>query len=111
MPLIERSVLTKELKNNPKRPPKLTQSPLQDNLVQLAKLESGLTPGILFQRWQKVKPYYIDDISPSRKDAENTYIHYKLTYTSHSKKVIQADYEALRKAINRAYQYHSKPAK
>ena len=109
--LPEPSIPVDELLANKPRPPRLSQSPLQDNLIQLTKLESGLTAGVLFQRWEKVKPYYIDEIFPSKNNGEKNYMEYKFTYTAHSKKACEGDYDSLQKAIRRAYKYHSNPSK
>lgn len=108
---IEPSVRTEEVINNLERPPKLSQSPLQDNLIQLAKLESGLTAGILFERWEKVKPYYIVEIIPAKNNSQKTYIDYKFKHITHSKKVVIADYDQLEKAIKRAYDFNKKSSK
>ena len=109
--LPEPSIPVDELLANKPRPPRLSQSPLQDNLIQLTKLESGLTAGVLFQRWEKVKPYYIDEIFPIKTNGEKNYMEYKFTYTAHSKKACEGDYDSLQKAIRRAYKYHSNPSK
>ena len=107
----EPSIPVDELLANKPRPPKLKQSPLMDNLIELTKHKSGLTAGILLQRWEKVKPYYIDEIFPFIKQGKKLYMKYEITFTTHAKKEVRYDYAALEQAIIRAYNYHSKPSK
>ena len=84
---------------------------MQDNLIQLTKLELGLTAGILLERWEKVKPYYIDEIIPFKKKGKNIYTEYKIIFSKHGKKVVEYDHNALQTAINRAYKSNSRPSK
>ena len=107
----EPSIPIEELFNNLDMPLRQSQSPMQDNLIQITKLEPGLTAGSLLERWEKVKPYYINEIIPAKKKSEQTYIYYKIKHTTHSSKEVVADYDQLEKAVRRAYKFNNKFSK
>ena len=87
-----------EFLDNLDRPPVLSQSPLQDNLIQMTKYKPDTTPGDMFKLWEKQKPYYIDELYPQSKG----YQHYKYDFTTHQNKQQTGDYRALESALVRA---------
>lgn len=95
----EPSVPIEEIFNSSEKPERLSQSPLQDNLIQIVKHWPEVTAGDLLKRWEKVKPYYIDEIYPHK----GGYQMYKYDFTTHQKKKVHnADYRALESALIRA---------
>ena len=97
--LPEPSLPVDELLGNLDEPPRLSQSPLQDNLIQIIKHKPDTTAGDLFAQWERVKPYYIDELYPHK----NGFQHYKYDFTTHQKKkVLNATYRDLESALNRA---------
>jgi len=97
--LPESSLPVAELFDNFDRPPELSQSPLQDNLIQITKHKPDTTAGDLFKEWERVKPYYIDEIHPHK----DGYQMYKYDFTTHQNKHnTGAIYGDLQSALNRA---------
>ena len=104
--LPEPSLPVAEFFDNFDKPPKLSQSPLQDNLIQITKNKPDTTAGDLFKEWERVKPYYIDEIH-SHKEG---YQMYKYEFMTHQKKTVRnADYRALESALIRAKAKNKKP--
>lgn len=103
----EPSVPIEQFLDQNTRPPKLSQSALQDNLIHMTKYEQGLTAGKLFERWEKDKPYFVDEIISS----DGGYLYYRLRFTTHSQNIRFHDYDALQAAINRAYKKNKERSK
>tara|TARA_B100000959_G_scaffold31147_1_gene29745 strand:+ start:1554 stop:2276 length:723 start_codon:yes stop_codon:yes gene_type:complete len=108
---VEPSVPVEELIKQVTPAPKLSQSPLQDYLIKITKYESDLTAGKLFARWEKEKPYCINEIIPDKNEPKSYFLNYRVKFTTHSQKVIESDYDALESAINRAKKFNNKSAK
>ena len=97
--LPEPSLPVDEFLGNFDEPPRLSQSPLQDNLIQIAKHKPDTTAGDLLAQWERVKPYYIDEIYPHKDGFQQ----YKYDFTTHQKKkILNATYRDLESALNRA---------
>lgn len=108
---IKPSVPTDEFLEQTTPAPKLSQSPMQDYLIKITKYESDLTAGKLFARWEKEKPYCINEIIPDKNEPKSYFLNYRVKFTTHSQKVIESDYDALESAINRAKKFNNKSAK
>jgi hypothetical protein len=111
LPPIEPSVPVDERIKQVAPPPKLSQSPMQDYLIQITKFEPDLTAGKLFARWEKEKPYCIDEIIPDKSEKKRisnlqSFTLYKYKYTTHSKDQREGDYNTLRLAIKNGVKYN-----
>ena len=97
--LPEPSLPVDELLGNFDEPSRLSQSPLQDNLIQIAKHKPDIKTGDLLAQWERVKPYYIDELYPHKDGFQK----YEFDFTTHQKKkVLRATYRDLQSALNRA---------